>query len=915
MKKRIITLLLMALGFSSFAQQSSLSISLSNAKFEEFVTAVERSSPYRFYYQPNTTDSLIITMDVQNKSIDEVLNTVLANTELHFAIDANQKVYVTKRRTILTDLPINYFKDGTSPDNSNEFDYSDYEKKEQKKKLAENRLYVIGKKTSNLQGNATLKGQLRDAATGEPLIGASVFIDKPLIGSSTDPLGYYSLTIPKGRHELKIKSIGMKASTRQVMLYADGKLDIELEEDVSPLKEVVVESDRDRNVSGMQMGVEKLDIKTMKQMPSVLGEVDVFKVMLTLPGVQSAGEGSSGINVRGGSTSQNLILFNDAIVFNPSHLFGFFSTFNPDVLKNVELYKSGINADYGGRLSSVVDVTTREGNKKKFVASGGISPVTGRVTFEGPIIKDRTSFLIGVRSTYSDWILRQLDSKQLQNSTASFYDIHANISHKIDDHNDIYVSGYKSRDKFKLGQDTTYSYSDENASVKWKHSFKSKLFGTFVGTYSKYNYSISSEKNPVEASTFDFQIKQFNGKADLTYILNEKHTMQAGAAVTHYTLSPGSQRPTGSESTFVPNLMPDEKALESALYLSENFEVTPRLSFYAGLRYSFYNYTGPKNVYVYADGLSKTENTIQDTIQYSKGESIKKYHGAEPRFSVRYLLPGNASVKFSYNRMRQYIQMLSNTTSISPTDIWKLSDTYIKPQIGDQVSIGFYKNIHHNSIETSIEAYYKTTQNALDFKNGAKLLLNPHIETDILYARGRSYGFEFLIRKPTGKLNGWISYTYSRSELQTRNSFKTETINSGTYYPSNFDKPHAVNFIGNYKFSRRFNFSLNVTYSTGRPVTIPDAKYDLGGGNRLHYSNRNEYRVPDYFRTDVSINFEGNHKIKKLAHSSWTFAVYNLTGRKNAYSVYFVSQNGQIKGYKLSIFGEAIPTLTYNFKI
>ncbi len=915
MKKRIITLLLIFLDFTAFAQQNSLSISLSNAKFDEFVTAVERSSPYRFYYEPNTTDSLIITIDVQNKSIDDVLNIALANTELHFAVDAQNKVYVTKMRTILTDLPINYFRDGTSPDDSNEFDYSDYEKKEQKKKLAENRLFAIGKKTSNLQGNATLKGQLRDAATGEPLIGASVFIEKPLLGSSTDPLGYYSLTIPKGRHELKIKSIGMKGITRHVMLYADGKLDIELEEDVSPLKEVVVESDRDVRVSSLQMGVEKINIKTMKQMPMVLGEVDVFKVMLTLPGVQSAGEGSSGINVRGGSTSQNLILFNSAVVFNPSHLFGFFSTFNPDVVKNVELYKSGIDADHGGRLSSVLDVTSREGNKKKFVASGGISPITGRLTFEGPILKDKTSFLIGVRSTYSDWILKQLESKELQNSTASFYDVHANLSHKINDKNDLYISGYKSKDKFKLSQDTTYSYSDENASIKWNHRFKSKLYGSFTGGYSKYNYSVSSEKNPAEASMFDFQIKQFNGKADFIYMLNAKHTLQMGAASTHYTLSPGSQRPIGNESTFLQNIMSNEQALESALFMSENFEVSPKLSLYAGLRYSFYNYTGPKEVYVYADGVPKQKTTIQDTIYYSKGQSIKKYHGAEPRVSVRYLLPNNASVKLSYNRMRQYIQMLSNTTSISPTDIWKLSDSYIKPQIGDQISLGFYKNLLHNSLETSIEAYYKTTQNALDFKGGAELLLNPHLETDVLYTHGRSYGFEFFIRKAAGKLNGWISYTYSRSQLQTRSSFKSETVNSGSYYPSNYDKPHAFNFIGNYKLSRRFNFSVNVTYSTGRPITIPLAKYDLGGGLRLHYGDRNGARIPDYFRTDISINFEGNHKIKKLAHSSWTLSVYNLTGRKNAYSVYFVSQNGQIKGYKLSVFGEAIPTLTYNFKI
>jgi hypothetical protein len=576
----------------------------------------------------------------------------------------------------------------------------------------------------------------------------------------------------------------------------------------------------------------------------------------------------------------------------------------------VELYKSGITADYGGRLSSVLDVRTREGNLKKISGSGGISPVTGRISLEGPIIKDRTSFLLGARSTYSDWILKRLDD--YENSTASFYDLNANISHKINDDNSLYLSAYWSQDKFKLNQDTLYAYSDRNASLKWKHSFSPKLFGVLTSAISRYSYEVSSDQNPVEAASMDFSIQQWNARADLNYFPNAKHTLTGGAGIVRYDLHPGNYQPIGTESEVIPTTIQKEQAIETAFYVGENYEINPRLSVYAGLRYSFYQNLGPRDVFTYPEG-PRTESSIQDTVAYGKGP-ITTYHGAEPRISVRYVLPKNASVKFSYNRMRQYIQMLSNTTVIAPTDIWKLSDTYIRPQVGDQVSVGYYKNIRGNAIETSVEAYYKTIQDATDFKDGAELLLNHHLETDVLPAQGKAYGVEVFLKKNTGKLNGWLSYTYSRSLLKVAGPTSTETINNGTYYPSSYDKPHAVNVVGNYKFNRRINISINTTYSTGRPITIPVAKYELGGVQRVFYSERNEYRIPDYFRADASVNIEGNHKIKKLAHSSWTIAVYNLTGRANPYSVFFVSENGKINGYKLSIFARPIPTITYNFK-
>ncbi len=881
--------------------------------FDQFVKQVEDQTPYHFFYHEEWTDSLRINLSIKNESIDNLLNLVFEATVLHYKI-YEHNIYITKERTITSRLPDDFFNEGAARLEALAFDFSQYEKREKQKNQIEEKLYFIGPKSSDLSGSATLTGNVTDVKSGEAIVGSSVFIENPRIGVSTDPFGHFALTLPKGRHELIIKSIGMKSTRRQIMLYGNGKMDIEVEEDVIPLKEVLVQSERDVRVAGNQMGNEKIDIKTMRQMPLALGEADVMKVVLTLPGVQTVGEGTVGLNVRGGATNQNLILFNDAVVYNPSHLFGFFSTFNPDALKNVELYKSGITAEYGGRLSSVLDVKTREGNLKKFSASGGISPVTGRLTLEGPIIKDHTSFLLAVRSTYSDWILHQLNYKNLRNSSASFYDITFNVNHKINDKNSLTASGYVSKDAFRLGSDTTYTYSDRNGSLKWSHVFTPKLFAVFTGSISQYNYSVSSSKNPVNAFTMDFSIQQWNAKADFNYFLNAKHSLNGGASVTNYHLTPGNLQPSGEQSLVTPDVLQKEQAMENAIYADDNFEVNAHLSIYAGLRYSFYNFVGPKDVYGYAPGAPRTIGSIQDTVHYGAGKSIANYGGLEPRAAVRYLLPKNSSVKFSYNRMRQYIQMLSNTTAITPIDIWKLSDAYIKPQYGDQVSIGYYKNLRSNTIETSVEAYYKTMTNTVDYKNGAVLLLNHHLETDVLNANGKAYGIEFLIRKNSGKLNGWLSYTYSRSFLQTKGEYSSETINNGEYYPSSYDKPHAVNFIGNYKFSRRFNFSLNTVYSTGRPITFPIATYSSEGISRVYYSDRNQYRIPDYFRIDASINIEGNHKVNKLAHSSWTIAVYNLTGRQNAYSVYFVSNKGVVSGYKLSIFAQAIPTITYNFK-
>ena len=610
---------------------------------------------------------------------------------------------------------------------------------------------------------------------------------------------------------------------------------------------------------------------------------------------------STGFNVRGGSADQNLILLNGSTIYNPSHFFGFFSAFDPDIVQDIELYKSSIPEKFGGRLSSVLDITEREGNNKKFTGSAGIGLLTSRLSIEGPIDSGRTSFIFGGRTTYADWLLKTLP-KDYKNSSASFYDLNLNISHHIDNKNTLFLSTYFSNDGFRLNSDTSYKYGNRNASLRWKHNFSNKLFSVITGGYDYYQYSISSTANPVNAYRFSFDIQQINFKSDFTYYLSPKHTLSFGLNSIKYKIDPGSNQPLGSSSKVVPNIVPAEQALESALYLGDKYDITPALSVSAGIRYSLYNYLGPQTIYQYAPGVPRTTGNVKDSVKYNSGSFIHTYGGPEIRVSARYIIDEDLSVKASYNSLRQYIHLLSNTTAVSPTDIWKLSDPNIKPQFGDQVSLGLYKNFNSNTIETSIEGYYKHIHNYLDYRSGATLVLNKHIETDVVATQGKAYGVEFLVKKSTGQLNGWLSYTYSRTLLRQDDPGGGVPINGGSYYPANYDKPHSVNFVGNYRFTHRYSISVNTVYSTGRPITYPIGEYYYGGAERVLYSDRNQYRIPDYFRTDLSINIDGNHKVHQFFHSSWTIGVYNLTGRQNAYSTYFTEQGGGIQGYKLSIF-------------
>lgn len=870
-----------------------------------------------YYYEPWVT-GLTVSQLPGERDVQAILTRSLEGSEVRFLVTESQEVY------LWSGVPIKMSLSTPGPLLPPSQPEKTVERAQELIRLA-NQLpspingpriepeITVGSGQSS--GSVVLSGKVRDQQTGTPIASATVAIPALKIGTYTDGEGYFSLTVPVGKHEMSIRSVGMSEVIQPIDLRGDGVVAVDMQEAIRELDEVVIEAEARSNIDGAQMGVSTVSIQSMKQMPALLGEVDIIKTAVLLPGVQTVGEGSAGFNVRGGGVDQNLVLLNHAPIFNPSHLFGFFSAFHPDMVSDFQLFKSGIPARFGGRISSVFEVGLKEGNRKKVGFQAGISPITARATLEGPISKGKGSFVVGGRSTYSDWILRRIPDVTFQNSSAGFYDGTAHLSYEFNQNNQIDVSGYWSSDRFTLNRDTTFGYINRSASASWKHFFTRKLYSVFTGVYSQYDYQIGSTSSPENAYELSYRIQHQEGKADFTWLKYTNHYIRFGANAIWYNLAPGNFLPVGEASIVSENRLQQEKALESAIYLSDEWRPTERLLIYAGLRLSSFTAVGEREVYLYGEGRSKTVNSIVDTVSYAAGEVVQQYGGPEVRLGIRYSLDESSSLKMSYNRMRQYLHRISNTISISPTDTWKLSDQYIRPQVGDQFALGYFRNFKQNSIETSVEVYYKPIQNLIDYKGGANLIMNPQLETELVNAVGRAYGVELLLRKNTGKLNGWIGYTYSRTLVQIAGEYEEEIVNDGEWFPANFDKPHDLTVVANYKVTRRLSLSGNMTYSTGRPITYPIAQYRYGNSNRVYYSDRNAFRIPDYVRVDLGVNIEGSHRLKKLAHSSWSFSVYNLFGRRNPYSIYFIAEDGEIQGYQLSIFGRPFGTVTYQFRI
>jgi len=917
MKKIWLLCVLASVHFISNGQKNNLTLHLQNASFKEFVDSLESKSPYKIYYANTWVDNLNLDIDSDHNSIDQILSKALSDSGFAFILTGDNKIILSKGTAIKTNFKEEYEK--YLADNIAKVDSSIYARPvsqvEEKKMNDEFRLFKIGNPSMmNKGGYAILTGTIKEVGTGLPVVGAVVYVRRIKVGATSNKDGYFSLVLPRGRHSVEFRSIGMKTAIRNLILYSSGSFNIEMAEKINQLDEVTIRANKENNVRNVKMGIEKISIKMLKQIPMGLGEVDVVKSSLLLPGVQSVGEAAAGFNVRGGSTDQNLMLLNNAPIINPAHFFGFFSSFNSDIIGDVTLYKSGIPAKYGGRISSVMDIRLKEGNKEKLKVSGGLSPVTGRLMIEGPA-NNKATYILSARTTYSDWILKQLKDRQLQKSTAGFYDIQGMTNIEIDTNNKVSISGYYSKDNFNYYKESAFDYSNLAATIQWDHVFKPDLMADFSVILSNYDYRANNLQDSTAMSSMFYRLNQNIARVDFTWFPIEKQKVDFGMNATWYELTPGRQQPLNDVSSVVPKKLEKDRALETSLYLSDEIEISPLITLSGGLRANMFASFGPNTGLSYFENVPLSTESIKDTVYYKRGQIKAFYPNLEFRFTSRFLLGSGFSLKAGVQRMYQYAHMITNTTAISPTDIWKLSDKYIKPQRSDQFSLGIYRNFKNNMIETSMETYYKLLNNIIDYKGGAQLLMNEHLETDIINGTGKAYGVEFMAKKTRGNITGWISYTYSRIFHKVDGAFDVEKVNDGNYFPANYDKPHDFKLVVNSKLSRRFNVTTNFVYNTGRPITYPVGYYNFANFNRIFYSKRNEFRIPDYIRLDLAATINGNLKKKKLNHSSFTFAVYNVLGRRNPYSIYFKLEEGEMKGYKMSIFGQPIYTLSYNFRI
>ncbi len=750
--------------------------------------------------------------------------------------------------------------------------------------------------------SVTLSGYVRDKSSGEELIGANVYVPELQIGAATNAYGFYSLTLPAGRYRVKFSYVGFQPKIIEIDLTESKKINVELAVQSVDLNEVVVEAERgDENVTSTQMGTSEIIPKEIKSIPVFMGEQDILKTIQLMPGVSQAGDGNSGFFVRGGNTDQNLILLDEATVYNASHLLGFFSVFNSDAIKNAKLIKGSMPPEYGGRLASVLDINMKEGNNRQFGVNGGIGLISSRLTVEGPIVKDKGSFLISGRRTYADLLLKISNDAELSSSVLYFYDLNLKANYRLGNEDRLFLSGYFGRDNFMFKDQFGFDWGNITATLRWNHLFSDKLFMNASLIYSDYNYVVKVEDRD-ELFNITSGIRDLNLKGDFEYFINSNSALKFGGVLYHHTFIPGVVE--AAESSSLNSKEIERKyALEGALYISHEYKVSPLLKLNYGLRYSNYTVIGPGTVYAFDDN----ENPV-DTTVYSSGDIIKSYGGLEPRIAATYMLDETSSLKIGYARNRQYVHLLTTSSTSSPIAIWQPSTSIVQPEIGDQVSIGYFKNFNKNAFETSVEVYYKSMQNQIDYRNGADVILNEYVESQLTFGKGRSYGIEFFVKKNIGNLTGWISYTLSRTERTFAD------INDGNAYPARQDRTHDVSITLIYQFSEKWTFSANWIYYTGDAATFSSGKYEIDGTTINLFTERNGYRMPDYHRLDLAATWL--LKKNKNSEMSLTFSLFNAYGRRNAYSISFRENEANplyTEAVRLALF-TYVPSVTFNFR-
>jgi hypothetical protein len=771
------------------------------------------------------------------------------------------------------------------------------------------------------QEKVTLSGTIRDQSSNETLISVNILISDTKTALTTNEYGFYSVTLPKGEYKINISYLGFQIIEETVSLNQNIRKDFYLSPLDNELQEVVITGKENKtNIKKPEMSVNKMTSAAIKKIPAIFGEADVIKALLTLPGVTNAGEGASGFNVRGGAADQNLILLDEASIYSSSHLFGFFSVFNPDAVKDLKLYKGGIPAQYGGRASSVLDIYQKEGNSKKFHGEGGIGILTSKLLLEGPIVKDKGSFLVAGRSTYAHLFMK-LDPK-LKDSEAYFYDLNTKLSYKLNSNNDLYVSGYFGRDVFGFGDDFSNSYGNSTLNTRWNHLYSDKLFSNLSLIYSDYFYGLELD---LVGFNWTSGIKNFNVKYDFKHYISESIKLNYGVNALYYDFNPGLIEPTGEKSGINRMQLDKKYAFEPAIYLNAEQKISDKLALSYGIRYSLFYRLGSSTINQYKDNNPVIYNPFTQIYQsakpigvekYGKNEVIADFNNFEPRLSVSYQLDEKQSIKANYNRMAQYLQLISNTNSPTPLDIWMPSDSYIKPQIADQVALGYFRNFKNGDYSIEVESYYKEVQNRLDYIDGANLIANEAIEQVILHGEMRSYGAELMIKKNTGALNGWISYTLSRSEQRTPGRTPEESgINNGQWYTSAYDKTHNLAVTGTYTLNKKWAFGGNFILQSGQPVTYPNGQYEYLGTVIPSYGLRNGDRLPAYHHLDISATLTPKKNAGRKWKGEWVFSIYNIYNRQNAASIKFQenTETGMNEAVKTSIFG-MIPAVIYNFK-
>ncbi len=901
LKKKSLRILFLFLGiqyFISFIDAQLNNISSQVARnlliFDSIAPKIEKNNHIKLFYKSEWFASKQFRPDIADLPLDDCLTIVKRITELN-CIAANNTTYVFVPLIV-----------------------RNYSNKRDKRGV-----FIIGDENdAGKFTKATISGKIIDVKNGKPLYHAIIYISKLNATASTDKVGNYTLNIPVGEYDISLNYANFAEENRTIRVTGNGIVNFEMAEKSILLKEVViVDKAVDLNLIRTQMSTIKLNVKTIKELPLFLGEKDIIKSMTLLPGVQSTGEFGTGFFVRGGSSDQNLILVEDVPLFNSSHMFGLNSAINSDGVSSVLLLKGGIPSKYGERASSVMDIRLGS-NVNDLSVKGGIGLLNSRLNLEMPLFDKKISLLIGGRSSYSNWLLHALPDADLKKSSASFYDINTLLTFRINPKNSLSLFGYFSNDIFSFSKNSPYHYDNTLASVRYSHTFNEKLYSTLLLGLSRYRNDISQSDSlrPKEGYKISSAIIYNNAKLNFTWLPTEKHSIDFGVNSILYNLQPGIISPIGSLSDVLLQTSNQERALETASYISDNFNLLPKLSAEIGLRLTQYAFLGPNRLFTFRDNAPRTSENIIDTLTYANNEVIKWFSSLEPRLSLRYSIDELSSLKFSYNRINQFINLISNTALMSPTDVYKLSSPNVPPLICNQFAFGYFRNLDKNAYEASVEIYYKKLDNIVEYRDGAQILLNNSLETDLLKASGYNFGAEFYLKKNTGRLTGWASYTYSRSMRHTTSSFEIDQINSNRYYPSAFDKPHNLVINATYHLTRRWRAAAIFNYNTGKPITLPELKYDYNGQQYVYYSERNKYRLPDYHRLDIAITFDETLRLKQKWKGSWTFSILNLYGQKNPYSVFYKSTS-QVESkfyqsfnlYQMFIIERPIPTFTYNF--